>query len=74
MGFAREDKEIYKQFLNIICQKLESMTVKDEKFNVYNVFIQYSTILSNDEEGTGLEKYYIEALTLSLGNLNSNGI
>lgn len=44
MGFACNNGKIYKQFFNILCQKLESMTIKNEDFNVYNVFIQYSTI------------------------------
>lgn len=42
------------------------------------MFIMYSfnivPYLSNDEEETDLEKYFIEAVTLSLGNLNTNGI
>lgn len=74
MGFASNDGKISSKIFNVICQKLEAINIKDENFNVYNVFIQYNTILSNDEEGNDYEKYYIESVTLSLGNLNTNGI
>lgn len=58
----------------VICQKLESITVKNEDFNVHNLFVQYCLVLNNDEEGKDSEKYYNESVTLSLGNLNTNGI
>lgn len=65
---------IFDVIFNVICQKLESITVKNEDFNVHNLFIQYCLILNNDEEGMKSEKYYNEFITMSLGNLNTNGI
>lgn len=58
---------------NVVCQKLDQISVKDDSFKVYNLFIQYLLIIDNDENITPTA-YYVEALSLSLGNLNTNGI
>lgn len=71
---SSNENEICKTIFSVICQKLESITVKNEDFNIHNLFIQYSLVLNNNEDVNELEKYFVESVTLSLGNLNTNGI
>ena len=66
-------RELFDVITNVICQKLEQINVKDDSFKVYNLFIQYRLNIDNDENITPKE-YYEEALSVSLGNLNTNGI
>lgn len=58
---------------NVICQKLDQISVKEDNFKVYNLFIQYLLTIDNDEDVTP-SAYYTEVLSVSLGNLNTNGI
>lgn len=67
------DKEYFDVITNVICQKLEQISVKEDNFKVYNLFIQYRLNIDNDENVTP-SAYYEEALSVSLGNLNTNGI
>ena len=66
-------RELFDVITNVICQKLEQINVKDDSFKVYNLFIQYRLNIDNDENITPKE-YYEEALSVCLGNLNTNGI
>lgn len=66
-------RELFDVITNVICQKLEQINVKDDNFKVYNLFIQYRLNIDNDENVTP-KTYYEEALSVSLGNLNTNGI
>lgn len=58
---------------NVICQKLDQISIKEDNFKVYNLFIQYRLNINNDEN-VSPTSYYDEALAASLGNLNTNGI
>lgn len=58
---------------NVICQKLDQISIKEDNFKVYNLFIQYRLNINNDENFSPTS-YYDEALAASLGNLNTNGI
>lgn len=65
--------EFFDVITNVICQKLDQISVKEDSFKVYNLFIQYLLTIDNDEDVTP-SAYYTEVLSVSLGNLNTNGI
>ncbi len=64
--------EFFDVITNVICQKLDQISVKEDSFKVYNLFIQYR--LTINEDNITPEEYYDELLAVSLGNLNANGI
>lgn len=64
--------EYFDVITNVICQKLDQISVKEDNFKVYNLYIQYR--LTIYEDNITPEEYYEEFLSVSLGNLNANGI
>lgn len=64
--------DIFDVITNVICQKLDQISVKEDNFKVYNLYIQYR--LTIYEDNITPEEYYEEFLSVSLGNLNANGI
>lgn len=64
-----QNQDITKIYKSIFCQKLDKIEVKEDKFDVYNVVIQFEIYMF---ENTNHENGLI--LTNTLGNMNSIGL
>jgi len=54
---------------NVFCQKLDKVSIKEDKFDIYNLIIQTRLFFFDDDD---ISKNAI--LTTTIGNMNCNGI